>query len=290
MWILYALLSAFGVAGSDAAAKVALQRDADSSAILFVRQATVLLLLLPLLFRGVPGLDATFWWLHLPWIPLETTALYLYIHAIRISPLSLTLPFLSLTPLFLAFLAPIFMTGENVGTLGAAGIGCIVIGSYVLHLRQLQRGWLEPFKAILRERGTWMMIIVAFLYSLTSMLGKKLIAHSDPWYFAVHFAVVMTLVLAPLGLRGRARQTIRDHAKPVGASALFFAVMIVGHMLALSLAPVAYVISLKRCSGAFGVLFGRIVFSETATLSRLSGALLMVLGGLLIVLESQGLR
>ncbi len=283
MWVAYALLSALGWALSDAVAKRAMARGADERFVLFVRYLVAVPVLLPLLARGIPPLDATFWRLHLPWIPLETTALYLYIRAIRVSPLSLTLPYLSFTPLFLILTGWIFL-GERVSLLGATGIVMVVLGSYVLNLGERQQGILGPLRAIFRDPGSRRMLGAAAIYSLTSLVGKELVRHSSPWYFSVHYAVVMTLVLAPAGLRHVRPRVHRPLAGLLALSGVFFSTMVLFHMLAIERAIVAYMIALKRFQGVFGVLLGHFVFREPALGWRLAGSLLMVLGGGLIVL------
>ena len=131
MWALYSLLSAFTWASSDACAKRAMQRGVDEPRIMFLRHVLAAVVLLPVLSAGIPSLDRTFWLLHLPWIPLEITAMYLYMRAIRVSPLSLTLPFLALTPAFLVLVGWVIL-GETVGPSGFGGIVLVMAGSYVV--------------------------------------------------------------------------------------------------------------------------------------------------------------
>jgi drug/metabolite transporter (DMT)-like permease len=136
-----------------------------------------------------------------------------------------------------------------------------------------------------RESGTRLMVLVAFLYSLTSVLGKALIQHSSPTYFAVHYAVVMSVVLAPAGLRGIGGPRPGSRPTLVVFSGVLYSVMILFHMLALNTANVAYVIALKRFAGVFGVIYGRLFFSEKGVGYRLAGSVIMVAGGLLILLD-----
>ena len=281
MWVIYALLSALGWAASDAVAKRAMAKGADERFVLFVRYLVALPVLLPFLAQGVPPLDATFWRLHLLWIPLETTALFLYIRAIRLAPLSLTLPYLSFTPLFLILTGWMFL-GERVSVLGAAGILTVVLGSYVLNLGERAQGLWAPLLAVFREPGSRRMLAAAALYSLTSLVGKELVRHSSPWYFSVHYTVVMSVVLAPFGWRHRSGH--RPLARDLVLSGVFFSGMILFHMLAIERAVVAYMIALKRFQGVFGVILGHLLFREQALGWRLAGSLLMVLGGVLIVL------
>jgi uncharacterized membrane protein len=68
---------------------------------------------------------------------------------------------------------------------------------------------------------------------------------------------------------------------PVG---LFAATRIIFQMLAINLALVSYVISIKRTSVLFSIFFGYLVFKEKGVRGRLAGALLMLAGVLLITL------
>jgi len=282
MWALYALLSAWSWATSDAVAKQAMRQGANDRFILFFRYLVTVPVLLPLLLHGVPPLDPVFWWLHLLWIPLETAALILYIQALRIAPLSLTLPYLSFTPLFLVLTGWVFL-GERVSCQGFAGILLVVLGSYVLNLDRRDQGPWAPLRALLQEPGSRRMLGAAALYSLTSLVGKQLVLHSSPTYFSVHYAVVMTLVLAPIGLRHWPTRASKAPWPQLLASGVLFSGMVVFHMLAIERAIVAYMIALKRFQGVFGVILGRWVFHEEAFGVRLLGSLLMVLGGLLIL-------
>lgn len=283
MWACYALLSAFGMASSDACMKAALARGTDLGRVAFLRHLIAVPVLLPLLALGIPALSRTFWLTHVAWLPLETAALYLYLHALRVSPLSLTLPFLALTPLFLVLTGWLFL-GERVSPLGLAGIVLVVLGSYVIHGGGTRGHAWEPFRAMFRERGTRWMILVAFLYSLTSLCGKVLVRESSATYFAAHFAVVMLFITAPLGLRRTTRAAPPPPLRPTLAGGLFYGLMILGHTLALETAVVAYMISIKRLSGAFGVVYGRVFFREPHLAPRLAGCLLMITGDLLILL------
>lgn len=56
-------------------------------------------------------------------------------------------------------------------------------------------------------------------------------------------------------------------------------------MTAITLALVAYVISLKRLSTVFGVLWGKLLFKEKDFKDRLIGAVIMAAGVILIALS-----
>lgn len=200
--------------------------------------------------------------------------------------MGLTLPFLAFTPVFL-LLIPWLLLGERIAPTGVVGILCIAIGSYSLNLKEVRQGFLAPFRAIRQEPGSRMMIAVAFIYSFTSTLGKKAIVCSSPLFFSALYFSLLVLAFAPIALwRGRRdlavnsrRQTLRAAFLP-GVS---YAVSIACHMLAISLTKVAYMISVKRLSLLFSVLYGHYLFREGALRERLLGTTLMLAGVILIV-------
>jgi drug/metabolite transporter (DMT)-like permease len=288
VWALYAIISAWGWATSDVFAKVVLKRgESGIFFLLWVRYLISLPFLLPFLLRlKFPHLDSVFWKIHLIWIPLEVTAIYLYMKAIKISPLSLTLPLLSLTPLFLLGTSYIIL-GEKPEMGAIYGILLIIIGSYFLHYSREYRGIGGPFRSWRRERGSILMVFVAFIYSFTSIFGKILIRHSDPFFFSVYYAFIMSLILLPLILMEGKGVKLRAYPSLISAG-FFFAIMIVFHMLSLSRAKVAYMIALKRLSGLFGIVYGGIFFRERELGFRLLGGILMLIGAILVSISKGG--
>lgn len=281
LWILYSILSAWTWSTSDFfSKKVLILREADEVYLIGFRYWIAIPFLLPIFFlTRIPHLDPVFWKLQIVWLPVEVIATYLYLRAIKISPLSLTLPLLSLTPLFLLLTSRIIL-GEISSPRATIGIFLIVVGSYLLYFEKGSEGVIGPFKRFLKEKGSILMLIVAFLYSLTSVFGKILISHSSPLFFSAYYPIVMTLVLTPLSLKGGKRELKRG-SKDLFWAGFFFAFMILFHMLALYRAKVAYMIALKRLSGVFGVLYGWIFFKEKLRM-RLLAALIMVIGAFLV--------
>ena len=133
MWILYSLLTAFFLATSDALTKRALATR-DEYYVAWARLLFALpVLVISLILIEIPPLDKTFWLATLIALPLEIGAIILYTKALKSSPISLTMPFLALTPLFLILISYILL-GEKVSLSGGAGIFLIAAGSYTLHI------------------------------------------------------------------------------------------------------------------------------------------------------------
>ena len=283
MWVLYALSSAVSLATADAFSKKSLEA-ADESVVAWIRFLFAVPFLIGLLFFiTIPALDAVFWKTILALLPIELLAVVLYVRAIKVSPLSLTIPFLSFTPVFLIVTSNL-MLGETVDRTGAAGIGLIVLGAYLLHGHVRGQDWLSPFKAIRKEQGSWLMILVAFLYSITSNLGKVAILHSSPVAFGVIYYLILTVAFAPV-VWWRSRPhlpQLKTHRLIFLAIGFFEACMIIFHALAIVQTQVAYMIAVKRTSLLFSVAYGHFFFRESDIRRRFAGSLLMVIGVALI--------
>jgi drug/metabolite transporter (DMT)-like permease len=288
-WVLLALISAFTLATSDALTKKALTRSNEYLVAWFRILFSIPLLLFIWFFIPMPKLDIEFYKAFAFALPLEIIAIIFYIKALRISPLSLTLPFLSLTPVFLIVVS-YFILGEKVSFRGSIGIIFITVGSYTLNLHEMRKGIFEPFGTITKEKGSVLMITVALIYSVTSSLGKIAIEHSSPLFFGITYFIAVTIVFAPIALwlgKGELKSFISGKQfKCLLLPGLFYSVMIASHMIAMSLAKVAYMISVKRTSLIMGVIYGYFLFREKNIRERLIGAVLMFIGFVMIVTTS----
>jgi len=128
------------------------------------------------------------------------------------------------------------------------------------------------------------MLVVAFIYSITSVLGKTAVLHSSPIFFGLTYLSALTILLLILfsvltkvswtSLRTRTLQGF------VIGSLYFFEM--ISHCLALPLVKVAYMISIKRMGILVSVLYGAVLFGEKHISYRLMGACLMVIGAIVI--------
>jgi drug/metabolite transporter (DMT)-like permease len=227
--------------------------------------------------------DNTFFLSLIVGLPLEILALYFYMKAIKVSPLSLTLPFLAFTPAFIILTGRLFL-GEELNLYGELGIFLIVIGSYCLNLSHIKSGYFAPLKAIIKEPGSRMMLIVSFIYSLTSVISKLGILHSNPYFFGVTYFTALAMLMfafAPFIQKSTEWGLLKS---PVKGLLLGFThgLMIFSHVLAISQVQVAYMISIKRTSLLFAVLYGAWWFKEEKIGERFFGTLIMI-GGVFLI-------
>lgn len=287
-WLVLTLLSAFFLATADTLTKRYLAHYRPGELVL-VRFGVSGALLLPwLLLQPWPQLSMVFWgWMALL-LPLELLAMWLYMQAIRESPLSLTLPYLAFTPVFVALTGFVFL-GESVTRAGFAGIMLVVCGAWLLNVRTTQHAVglsvLAPFRAIVRERGSRLMLITAAIYSLTSVFGKGALLHVSPEFFGPFYFVTLGIASAVVFASRDVRswRALGRHPLAHLGVGVFMAAMVVTHFYAIEHIEVAYMIAVKRTSLLFGMLYGAWLFGEHGLGRHLAAGVLMILGVFLIV-------
>lgn len=199
--------------------------------------------------------------------------------ALKLSPLSLTLPFLAFTPAFIIVTGRILL-GEKLSFAGILGIFLIVIGSYCLNLSHIRDGFFAPFTAVFKEPGPRLMLLVSFIFSMTAVIGKIGILHSNPYFFGITYFVALTILMtsfAPFVPGVKIRRVTESPFKGLILGAAN-ALMIFSHMLAISLIQAAYMVSIKRTSLLIGILYGAYWFKEEKIGERLFGASIMISG------------
>lgn len=289
-WVFWALACALSLAATDAATKAWLS-DYSARELALVRLALTGLLLSPLLLAmPLPtSLPWAFWGWIAALLPLEIAAMLLYMAAIRDHPLSLTLPYLAFTPVFVLLIAAVLL-GERIPPSGAAGVLLVVIGAWLLNVEHASlkdwRSWGRPLLAITWEPGSRMMLGVAVLYGFTSTMGKGAMQYLEPEQFGAVYFILLGGAAIVLFAGARPSMIMRVARKPraVLGVALLNAVMVFTHFVALAQVEVAYMIAVKRTSLLFGILLGAWLFHERGLASHLLAGSVMVAGVALILL------
>lgn len=287
-WLPLTLICAFSLASADAATKRWLQ-DYTAQELALVRFTFTGLLIAPLiLINPLPSLPLEFWYWIAALLPAEIIAMLLYMQAIRDYPLSLTLPYMAFTPVFIT-LTGWALLGEQVSAGGFAGILMIVLGAWVLNLELgSQMRWHQlhaPLAAIARNRGSRLMLLAAILYSFTATGSKGAMQYLPPEQFGpLYFAIVGLVALVLFSLRQPRIGSViwRRPAATLLIGALM-GVMVVTHFIAIQKIEVAYMIAIKRTSLLFGILYGTFLFREQGLTLHLIAGGLMVTGIMLIV-------
>ena len=207
------------------------------------------------------------------------------IKSLEVSNLSVSIPMLSFTPVFL-LLTSYLMLNEFPTLAGLLGVLLVVLGSYILNLHESKQGYLEPVKSIFRNKGIFYMVIVAFLYSLCANLGKIGVNLSNPAYYMFMFYLIYSILLFIVFFKN-----IKSNITALRKNLNYFALagfstaaseILIGVAYKYSIVP--YIISLKRTSILFAVLIGIFLFKEKSIKQAVIGSAVMFIGVLLITL------
>lgn len=207
---------------------------------------------------------------------LNIVANLLYLEGMRIAPLSVTVPLLSLTPAFASLMA-LPLLGERPSPSHAVGILLVVAGAIALHWR---RSAGEGHQGTVK--GALMIAFTALLWSLTIPLDKMAVERSTaPFHGVVVTAGVAVGVLLVLILQRRLGDLGEVRKVPgIYVLALVVSTAALGlQFLAFPRVYVGTIETLKRSIGNFmALLSGWIFFHEPVTPRKIVAVAVMAVG------------
>lgn len=307
-WVILSLLTAFSQSLKDVLSKKKLHRIDEYSvsflmgifSIIFDFVFLILITNTPLkeLFPNsasvfsIPRFDEispTFWKTLIINGTLNLFATVIYLKAIKNSDLSVTIPMLAFTPVLLIFTSPIILGKSELPNLTSIiGIILVVFGSYLLNIKERRLGFWKPFHALIEEKGPKLMLLVAFVWSITSIYDKvgSIETSSIFWTLSVHLYINLSLGIILIFRKLKKIEVFKfNHVTEIIPIGLFSSLTSLFQMTAVQLALVANVISIKRTSIVMTTIFGYLFFKEKNIASRILGASMMVLGVIFITLS-----
>lgn len=280
-WFFFALLAAISESLKDLLCKHGLRSVSPQLAALAASATPIPLLLGILLFSdSIPVLGPHFYPALLLGGTLNVLALFQFMRALQSSDMSLSIPFVSFTPIFLLVTSPLLI-GEVSKSLDIGGILFIVVGAYLLQICSTDQGWLAPFWTMVTQPGPRRMLSVALIYSFSSNFDKIGVQNSSPLFWSLSITSIMAvgfLIMLRLLPRQNMPNPFTNTLGILIVIGLFQAMGLFFHNTALSLGPVPSVIAVKRTSILFAVLWAILFLREQRGKERLAGAALMVVG------------
>lgn len=277
-WFILSLGSALCKSLSDVASKQVMAKMGEIAAGCVARGLVAMIALIIVLIQGFPTIGPGFWKAALISGGINIITTVLTLRALKNGELSLVAPILALSPIFLLVTSPII--NNQFPTIGGLiGIIVSVSGLYTMKVQEKKAGWLAPFKAVWRSAGAKEALLVAFLYSISAnydSIGSKA---SSPFFFimSVNLIIFLSLLLPALKKEGFFRLA-RENGKRLSLMSIFMAGETGLQFTAFQYAIVPYVISIKRTSALFSVIWGGKLFKEGEFKERFAGALLVVAG------------
>ena len=201
--------------------------------------------------------------------------------------ISKALPLLVLTPGLVAFFAFITL-GESLKLVEIGGMILLLGGTYILQLEKKQ-DILEPWKNFIKTRGNYYILGALILFTITSILDKAILKNykiplNAFMSFQHLFLAIVFLFLAIIYSKNmNIKKTFKFSWLPISILAVITIIYRYSHLYAISIAPVALVLSIKRISVFFAVLIGGKLFRDKSLKRRIIATAIMVIGAVLII-------
>jgi len=218
-------------------------------------------------------------------VSLITIVMWLYFRALQISPLSMCIPFLAFTPVFLIPTSYILL-GQKPQPIKLLGVVLIVIGSLAMHRTLFAVGWSAPIKAVISEKGSRYMLLVALIFSLTNPLDKKLVDMSDVYVEAASYGIglVISFYLLARSQRADFAAAARGNFKWIALAGTFDAVSLLFQLAAYTYLSVVITVSIKRAGIVLSVFAGWLFFRERGITDKVIASTVMFCGVLILYL------
>lgn len=285
--IIYILICSLAFAAMDLLRKLLAGSIAPIALVFFIALGAVPAMVGWMVIEGSHGVTAGYFLPGLASVLLNLLANLGFVYSVKLSPLSRTIPFLSLTPVFTSLMA-VPLLSEYPSSRETMGIAAVVVAALILNLDQAEDGSVKDrIKALGREKGSVLMVIVAFLWSLAVPLDKLAIANASSSFHGTVLSVGVTLgAFAVLLGQRRVKDLTAFRHRPMLVVALMIcaSLALAFQLISIQVVLVSLVETIKRAIGCFlAVVLGRFVFQESITIHKVTAVTAMVVGVALIL-------
>jgi drug/metabolite transporter (DMT)-like permease len=218
-------------------------------------------------------------------VSLITIVMWLYFRALQISPLSMCIPFLAFTPVFL-IPTTYLLLGQKPQPIKLLGVVLIVVGSLAMHRTLFAVGWTAPIKAVINEKGSRYMLLVALIFSFTNPIDKKLVDLSDVYVEAAAYGLglVLSFYLLARSQKADFAKAARGNVKWIALAGIFDAVSLLFQLASYTYLAVVITVSIKRAGIVLSVFAGWLFFHERGITDKVIASSVMFAGVLILYL------
>lgn len=220
---------------------------------------------------------------------INTLASVLQFRAYRLSDASIVSPIANFLPILLVVTSFVMLgVAPNVG--GLVGILFVVAGVYYSSVNG-RHDLFHPIQQMFKNPGSRAMLGTVALWSITNNLEKISLRTASPAFLTVMQAGIMFSILSVYLLARpqrrrlkRGERVIKKWGWHIVAIAVFAVLAAFFQMQAVALANPSYVLSVKRLDVLFTVVFAGVFLHEKHILKRFKGAIIAVIGVVIICL------
>jgi len=201
--------------------------------------------------------------------------------------ISKALPLLVLTPGLVAIFAFIFLK-EALTILEITGVGLLIVGTYILALKPKQK-IKQPIKEAVKAKGHYYIISALLLFAISSILDKAILKNFQVPLNAfmgfqhLFFAIIFILIAIFASKTKSVKSAFKNSWKYILIIAIFTIIYRYTHLRAISMAPVALALSIKRISVFLAVVAGGTLFKEQNLPRKIIATIILIVGAILII-------
>ena len=195
--------------------------------------------------------------------------------------LSVVYPVARSAPLFVAVAGALFL-GEPLTLTGIVGILLVLAGVYIINLKSLHlTNLLEPLHGF-SGPAFGFALIAAIGTTAYSLSDKVAVTRVDPILYAFWLEIAITIALAPIVIQKRGLGTLATEWGCAWKKITLSGVLMRGGylmvLIAMTLAPVGYLLALRQISVVIGALLGVALLREGYGAPRLLGSAIIFIG------------
>jgi drug/metabolite transporter (DMT)-like permease len=176
------------------------------------------------------------------------------------------------------------IAGERPSLLGTLGVLTIVFGVYAMNLKGTRlHNPLTPFR---EDKSALYMLISAVAIALGGVLDKVAVSASEPLFYNVvntMGAVAVLFVIAKL-LKVKEHGAIKKNLSALTTVGTLQGFAYTAYLVALSLGPVAYVVSIRSGNVLVGAMIGAWFLKEKFTRTKMLAFGFIVVGFIILAL------
>ncbi|MEL0246258.1 MAG: EamA family transporter [Alphaproteobacteria bacterium] len=280
MPVLICIVSAFFWAAFDLTRKLTLEKISSINLLLIFTITQLIIFFIWLFFEDfsinlIPYL--------LPGITLIIIGLFsalLFLKAIKQSDLSLTIPLLSLSPMF-SSLFSFFFLNEQLSNIQYLGIFLIILGTLILYSKKLTiYEIIKSFKIILKNSSAKLMVLVSIIWSLTPVLDKICLKNSSVNIHGFIQSLGMITLLIFLFKKDKVQtENTKKNWRIILLTVFIGSTATILQFYAILTNYVPIMESIKRSIGQLSSVFlGKIFFNEEVNKPKVVGVIVLSIG------------
>ncbi len=201
--------------------------------------------------------------------------------AYDVGDLSIVYPIARSSPIFLV-IAGVAMFGESISLVGLLSIFTIIAGVWVINMSSLNIVGLRASLASFKQPALFFALIAALATTTYTLCDKLGVSIADPFRYNFWLGIFVVGALAPVVVLKSGFKNIGVEWSRSSIKVTVFGVLMRGGyilvLLAMRMAPVSYLLSMRQVSVVIGALLGVRSLGESHGNMRIIGSVVVFVG------------